>query len=381
MSGIYLHIPFCKQACSYCDFYFETSRKHRSGFVEKLLDEICYRGASGFFRGPVQTVYFGGGTPSRLTAHELSSILEGLDNAFNLKNATEITMEVNPDDLTPDYLEEIKNIGINRLSVGIQSFDPDLLKFMNRAHDRQQALKSLEMINAAGFKSWTADLIYGNPGQSLDALRDDIMQMLEFHPPHISAYSLTIEPHTRLGSMARKNLLTEPGDEEVAAHMDLTVELLGAAGIKRYEVSNFCRAGHESKHNSAYWNHSDYLGLGPSAHTFRWNDDGQSAVRWNNKPSLKIYMQHPPDGHPEGMETLDLETLAGERLLTGLRTIEGVPLMELSGRYRYELNHRQTEWLQGLKRDGFVHDLPDAVRLTDSGLKLADQITLKLITL
>jgi oxygen-independent coproporphyrinogen III oxidase len=236
--GIYLHIPFCRQACTYCDFFFTTRGGLKPAFLKSLEAEIEHYRDSEWSSVPVHTVYFGGGTPSRLTGGEFASLLDALGAVFNLDEAVEITVEVNPDDLTPDYLRQLKQAGVNRLSVGIQTFNKERLRFMNRAHTREHALQCLRMIREEGFKSWTADLIYGNPDQTPDDLAEDIETLLGFEPPHISAYALTVEPHTRLGSMVRKKMVEPADDELVAEHTALLVSALAGAGIERYEVSN-----------------------------------------------------------------------------------------------------------------------------------------------
>jgi len=379
-SGIYLHIPFCKQACTYCDFYFETSRKHRGDFVDKLVEEIKFWSTSGFGNDNIATIYFGGGTPSTLSHDELNRIMEALYSGFKIQPNAEITFEVNPDDITEEKLKSLKVSGVNRLSIGIQTFNASRLEFMNRAHTVDQAKNALRLIQQADLKSWTADLIYGNPGQTADDLRSDIDQLLEFHPPHISAYTLTVEPHTRLGSMVRKKLIQPAEDEQVSEQMVLLKNRLKEAGILQYEVSNYCKPGHESKHNSAYWEHKNYLGLGPSAHSFRWDENKKQATRWNNEASLKNYLSNDFKGVSNSEETLDLKTLAEERLLTGLRTVKGVSFLELADRYNYNVSNKQKEYLTKLQKDEFIEQDSDTIVLTGAGHRISDYITLELIT-
>ncbi|HYW35816.1 MAG TPA: radical SAM family heme chaperone HemW, partial [Balneolaceae bacterium] len=249
MSGIYLHIPFCKQACSYCDFYFVTRQNQRSAFVDALLQEIrSYRGTD-FTNEPVRTIYFGGGTPSLLKPAQIESILSAIRRTFSVE-AEEITLEMNPDDVSAGYLADLKKAGINRASMGVQTFQPELLKFMNRAHSRQEALRCLELLSGTGFDSFTVDLIYGNPGQSMDQLSEDLDLLLDFDPPHVSAYSLAVEPKTRLGKQVELGRITPPEDDTVAEHFELINERLSAEDIHRYEVSNYSRPGAEAVHNS-----------------------------------------------------------------------------------------------------------------------------------
>ena len=379
-SGIYIHVPFCKQACTYCDFFFETSLKFRDVFTEKLIQEIRYQSENAFGKDRIRTIYFGGGTPSQLSLSELNRILSELHTHFDLALDTEITLEVNPDDITETYLKGLKQAGVTRLSVGVQSFNTNLLDFMNRAHTAPEAKQVLQWIELAGFQSWTVDLIYGNPNQSIAELKKDIETLLSFNPPHISAYSLTVEPHTRLGSMVRKGHINPKTDDEVSDHFDVVFQALSDAGIHQYEVSNFSREGHESIHNSAYWRHVNYLGLGPSAHSLRWNDDTQSAMRWRNKPQLKHYVNEPIEHQRVDEEKLDLIQLAEERLLTGLRTIEGVSFHELFTRYAYSLTDNQKNFIAEMRTNGLIKPTVGTIQFTQNGLRIADYLTLQLIT-
>jgi oxygen-independent coproporphyrinogen III oxidase len=342
------------------------------------MSEIGHYRDSQWTENPAETVYFGGGTPSLLTGDEFGDILEPLASVFGISKSAEITVEVNPDDITAAYLQQLKDAGINRLSVGVQTFHPERLRFMNRAHTREEAAESLHLIRDAGFRNWTADLIYGNPGQATDDLAEDIEMLLSFHPPHISAYSLTVEPRTRLGSLVRKNVVIPADDDMVAAHTDVLVRMLAGSGIMRYEVSNFAVQGHEAIHNSAYWNHSDYLGLGPGAHSFRWLPGRTAARRWCNRPHLPGYLEKSPN--PADIEELNALQLAEERLMMGLRTREGVTYSELSERYLYPFTGQMLDVVKKLTSNNFLHDEPGRLRLTGAGMQIADRITLEIIS-
>jgi oxygen-independent coproporphyrinogen III oxidase len=376
--GIYLHIPFCRQACTYCDFFFTTRGGLKPAFLKSLEAEIEHYRDSEWSSVPVHTVYFGGGTPSRLTGGEFASLLDALGAVFNLDEAVEITVEVNPDDLTPDYLRQLKQAGVNRLSVGIQTFNKERLRFMNRAHTREHALQCLRMIREEGFRSWTADLIYGNPGQAPEDLAEDIETLLGFDPPHISAYALTVEPHTRLGSMVRKKMVEPAGDDLVAEHTALLVSRLAGAGIGRYEISNFARPGHEAVHNSAYWSHQEYLGLGPGAHSFSWKPEEAHAKRWSNKPHLPEYLEKSPNLF--GLEELTMDQLATERLMMGLRTRDGLTLAELERRYRYAFSTAQLDKIRKFRDEKLLDYDGATLRLTGKGMLVADRITLEIIS-
>lgn len=371
-----MHIPFCKQACSYCDFYFVTRTGYRSEFVDKLLDEIrSYRDS--FYAGEkVESIYFGGGTPSLLNPAEVERIMKVLEETFQLE-LDEVTLEMNPDDVSRDYLEALLGLGVNRSSMGVQSFKPELLEFMNRAHDREEALYCLDLLRSAGFDTFTVDLIYGNPGQSLNDLEQDLDKLLEFDPPHVSAYSLTVEPRTRLGKQVELGRIEPPEDEAVSEHFDLVVEKLSEAGIRQYEVSNFSKTGHEAVHNSNYWNHRNYLGFGPAAHSFWWEEE---ARRWKNSSDLRAYLEESPDQFQVEEETLSLTELAEERLMLGLRTREGVSFEELENRYNYELSGQQHTYLEEKTDEGKIEKTEDAFMFTHQGLKIADTLILDLIT-
>ncbi|SMO69914.1 radical SAM family heme chaperone HemW [Gracilimonas mengyeensis] len=377
MSGLYIHIPFCKQACSYCDFYFVTRHQQKQNFVDELLREIRSKKDSRFTHEAVRTIYFGGGTPSLLSPQQVEDILQAIDETFEVA-LEEITLEMNPDDVSREYLAGLKSAGINRASMGVQSFDADLLDFMHRAHTSDEALRCLEILAVSDFEVFTTDLIYGNPKQSLDMLERDIDTLLQFNPPHISAYSLTVEPRTRLGKQVELGRIAPPEDDVVADHFDLVVEKLAEAGIQQYEVSNYAKPGSEAVHNSSYWSHENYLGLGPAAHSFWWDEDLETAHRWSNKPDLNHYLESGWTS-PHDKEKLRLPTLAEERLMLGLRTAKGITLEELKQRYEFTFSPKQKAYLQQMEKQGKV-ETGERVRLTKQGLKIADAILLDLVT-
>ncbi len=379
MSGIYIHIPFCKQACSYCDFYFVTKSKEeqRDGFVQQMIEDIKSYKSSFFSKEPVETIYFGGGTPSLIKASQIDTILNEISSVFKTE-LKEATVELNPDDVTANYLADLKKAGINRVSMGVQTFDPDLLKFMNRAHTAEESHKCLRLLKESEMNVFTADLIYGNPGQSLSMLEKDVNTLLEFNPPHISAYSLTIEHGTRLGKQLDLGRITEPEDEEVSRHFDLVESMLKDAGIFRYEVSNFAKPGSEAVHNSNYWTHKNYLGLGPGAHSFWWNKENDFAERWENPKDLKSYLSGTTDDADK--EKLLLNDLAEERIMLSLRTKQGITLKELKERYNYSLSPKQIAYLNRKSEEGLIR-FDNRIALNSEGLKLADAITLDLISL
>jgi len=369
MAGLYIHIPFCKQACSYCDFYFSTRKKLLPSFVDALIAEIRTFSDTPFVEETFDTLYFGGGTPSLLTERQIERILHSVNDVFKTDFA-EVTIEMNPDNVTPEYLRSLLKLGINRASMGVQSFNPELLGFMHRAHTREEALNALEAIEKTGFPSYTADLIYGNPGQSINTLKEDIHTLLSFQPPHISAYSLTIEPNTRLGKQVELGRITPPEDEFVASHFDVVSEELQKAGIYQYEVSNFAKPGKEALHNSNYWRHNNYLGLGPSAHSFWWIEN--AAERWSNPPDLKQYISEQGGGVSKKKELLDLPSLAEERIFLALRTVAGLNTETLREVYSYSLNDRQKQWLRTQIEHETLTWKNANIRFTNKGLKISD---------
>lgn len=373
MSGIYLHIPFCKQACSYCDFYFVTRTSEREHFVQRLQKEIREYRDTRYSREPVETIYFGGGTPSLLEPGQVEQIVTTLDEVFVLE-PREITFEMNPDDVSAEFLKALKELGVNRASMGVQTFQPELLRFMNRAHSREEAIRCMELLSRSSFDSFTVDLIYGNPGQSIEQLSEDLDTLLTFNPPHVSAYSLTIEPGTRLGKQLELGRISPPEDDKVAEHFELINRRFEDHGIKRYEVSNYSRPGCEAVHNSHYWKHRNYLGLGPAAHSFWWDEE---SVRWENESNLRSYLRGNMERTEEQLTSIQL---AEERIMMGLRTREGIGISELSRKYDYSLAERQMEYLREKQGEGKVK-LDDRIVLTNKGIRIADAIILDLVTL
>tara|TARA_R100001143_G_scaffold63597_1_gene73283 strand:- start:29019 stop:30062 length:1044 start_codon:yes stop_codon:yes gene_type:complete len=345
--------------------------------VDALVDEILFYRETDYSAPIYNTLYIGGGTPSLLNETQLNAIFSALHHVFKLE-LDEVTMELNPDDVTSSYLKLLQKIGINRVSMGVQSFQPELLAFMHRAHSREEALLALQTIRDTGFPTFTADLIYGNPGQSLKMLEDDIETLLSFDPPHISAYSLTIEPETRLGKQVKLGRIQPPDDDHVSDHIDLVTSLFSEAGLHRYEVSNYAKPGKEALHNSNYWNHHNYLGFGPSAHSF-WKDKKQ-ARRWNNQPDLKYYLSEKPKAYRIEEEELDASVLAEERIMLGLRTKWGVSFPELENEYNYQLSNDQKGWIEKQKNEKLLTFENGILKLTDSGLKISDLLTVDILS-
>ena len=325
MAGLYFHIPFCKKACTYCDFHFSTTLDRVEAMVQALRTELQRRTHE--LRGEaVHTIYFGGGTPSLLPERDLSAILNDVRKQTHVSDNAEVSMEVNPDDVSTEAIAAWKRIGITRLSIGIQSFNEERLRFMGRAHDAKQSVRSLELIAAAGFNSWTMDLIYGLPGMTEAEWNEQIEQALSFNPPHISAYCLTVEPRTALHKQVDRGEVIAAPDEDQALQFELLAERLEAAGYVHYEISNYGKPDHFSRHNTSYWQGVPYIGIGPSAHSF----DG--AVRRWNIANNNRYIGGVNAGEvywEEERPTVQQRT--NERIMTGLRTMWGVDLAELDG--------------------------------------------------
>jgi oxygen-independent coproporphyrinogen-3 oxidase len=327
MAGIYLHIPFCKRACHYCNFHFSTSLHLTNDFLAALLKEAALR-KDYLEREAVNTIYFGGGTPSLLAIDKLQDILTTLKANFSVSPAAEITLEANPDDITEDALVNWKQAGINRLSIGVQSFFEEDLQWMNRAHTANQALHNLELARKH-FDNITIDLIYGTPGLSDERWQENVKRAITLGIPHLSCYALTVEPKTALDSMIRKHQVSNVQPEDQARQFLLLMDWLEAAGYEHYEISNFAQPGHRSRHNSSYWQGYPYLGLGPSAHSF----NGHSR-QWNVANNALYIQSLKQDTIPFEVEELTPEQKVNEYIMTSLRTMEGLNLqrvLQLSG--------------------------------------------------
>jgi oxygen-independent coproporphyrinogen-3 oxidase len=375
MPGLYLHIPFCKQACHYCDFHFSTSLGLKGQFVDALVKEMALRKNYLLDSGaPLETIYFGGGTPSLLTGDELARIFEAIHGHFQLSPHAEITLEANPDDLSPAKLAELAASPINRLSIGLQSFHEPHLRLMNRAHSAHESWQAVRAAQAAGFENISVDLIYGVPAPSHAIWQEDLAQLFELNVPHVSAYALTIEPDTAFGRRLQKGTFVAPPDEFVATQFEMLLGQLRAHGYEQYEISNFCQPGRESQHNSNYWRGVPYLGLGPSAHSF----DGRSrqyAVA-NNPQYVAAVLER--DEVPATMEQLSPLDQANEYLLTTLRTSRGCDLAHLRDTLGLNLLAERADYLASLAAQGMATLSGDVLRLTDAGKLLADHITLEL---
>ncbi len=322
MAGIYIHIPFCKQACHYCNFHFSTTLRHKDLLIEAIIKEIEQR-AQQWNAFNYKTIYFGGGTPSLLPVEDIKKIKSKLFERFNIDTKAEITIEANPDDITSNKIKAYKELGINRISIGIQSFHEEDLRNLNRSHNSKQAFEAIKVVQDIGIYNISIDLIYGIPGLTDKKWKENIEKVLKFNIPHISAYALTVEPKTALAWKIKKGLYPKVSDEQSARQFQQLINKLTANNYEAYEISNFALKGYQSKHNSSYWKNDPYLGLGPGAHSYRKN-----IRRWNISNNIKYINQIKNKTYFE-QETLSLIDRYNEYLMTGLRTKEGVDLNKI----------------------------------------------------
>ncbi|MDX1627171.1 MAG: radical SAM family heme chaperone HemW [Fulvivirga sp.] len=369
LAGIYIHIPFCKQQCYYCDFHFSTNQSLKSEMVNAIGKELelqkNYLGDN-----ELKTLYFGGGTPSLLSEAQISYLLETIYVHYPVHQHAEITFECNPDDLDMNKLQALKSLGINRLSIGIQSFDNQVLGFLNRAHNSEEATQCINDARDTGFDNISLDLIYGIPDRSDDIWEQDLAKALAFKPEHLSTYCLTIEPATVFGRWEAQGKL-EPVSEEFAARQyEIMTKVFQSAGYEHYEVSNFCLSGHESKHNSAYWQQVPYLGVGPSAHSYN-GEHRQSNISHNKKYIDALQS----DQIPFELDVLTKKDKINDLLLTGLRTKWGVNLQLLKEAFDFDLYQENNRYIDQLMRHDKAFIQQDHLILTEAGLLIADQIT------
>lgn len=374
MSGIYIHIPFCKQACHYCDFHFSTSLKKKDEMVLALANEMELR-AIEFKDEVVETIYFGGGTPSILEIQDLRFLIDEVYRNYTVSENPEITVEANPDDLTETRITELSHNRINRLSIGIQSFFEDDLKLMNRAHNSAEAKKCLE-IATKYFDNISIDLIYGVPNMSNEKWLQNIETALSFNVPHISSYALTVEPKTALHTFIQKGIIPPPDDEVAQEHFHLLVDKLEENGFIHYELSNFGKSTYLSKNNSSYWLGEKYIGIGPSAHSY--NGISRSWNISNNTLYLKSISENIL---PSETETLTKTDRYNEYVMTGLRTIWGISLdrieTEFGKTYLDYLNKQSYNYIEDHLL--FVDD--NILRTTKIGKFLSDGIASDLFLL
>lgn len=343
MSGIYLHIPYCSQKCSYCNFHFSTNSSTKNEMLKAICKELVMRNDE--TSQPIETIYFGGGTPSLLTSTEIQKILSIIKKNYKTLDDAEITLEANPENLNEHYLTEIHQLGINRLSIGIQSFFDEDLKLMNRSHTSSQAEIAIKLAQKVGFHNISVDLIYGIPNQTQKNWETNIQKFLELNIQHISCYALTVEPKTTLAHQIKSKQIKPINDEQQATQFEYLQNILTKNGFCHYEISNFGKPNHYSKHNTSYWKGKPYLGIGASAHSF----GGKNIRKWNISNNQKYIASIIDEIIPCETEILNENQLFNEKLMIGLRTEFGVNISELEKQFSNNIiehfwkNYHQTK--------------------------------------
>jgi len=374
MAGIYIHIPFCKQKCSYCDFHFSTTfHKYRAEMIESICKEIICR-KDYLANQVVETVYFGGGTPSLLTKDEFEQVLNSIKTTFNISADLEFTVEANPDDINKNTLQDWKQIGVNRLSIGLQSFREEDLRWMNRAHNRSEALNCVSLAQEEGFDNLSVDLIYGLPNLSTQDWKKNIQHVIDMKVPHVSAYCLTVEEKTSLHQMVKNNKIKPASEDEQSDQFNLLIDTLAENGMEQYEISNFSKLGKHSIHNSNYWTGKHYLGIGPSAHSF--NGTSRS---WNISNNQQYIKKVANNEKWDEIEILSKENQFNELLMTGLRTKFGVDTKKLKKIFPFPIKFQTT--LSQFIDNSWITEDGSNIRLTQEGKLKADFIASELFVL
>lgn len=368
MAGLYIHIPFCAKRCLYCDFFSNTDMRFREPYVDAVIREMELR-QEYIGQEPLETIYFGGGTPSQLQAGDFKRIFDAAARLFDTTGCQEITLEANPDDMTPEYVASLRDLPFNRVSMGVQSFQEKDLRFLNRRHDREQALRAVALCKENGIRNISIDLIYGLPGQTPDEWESNLDEAIRLDIPHISAYHLIYEEGTALYKLLEAGKVT-PAEEELSVSFFSTlINKLTEAGYLHYEISNFARPGSFSRHNSSYWTGKKYLGIGPSAHSY----NGESR-QWNVS-SLPLYLKVIAAGTPDvEIEKLDLDTRYNDFIITGLRTMWGIRLDDIREQFGEEKQAYLERQAAVYLRRGLLIRENDTLTLSKEGIFISDGI-------
>ncbi|MCF8379901.1 MAG: radical SAM family heme chaperone HemW [Bacteroidales bacterium] len=369
MAGFYVHIPFCRQACRYCDFYFTVSLKYKDELVEALLKEIKNKKKQ-FQNYQFNTLYFGGGTPSVLSEIDINRIIEEIKTHYNFDSKAEITLEANPDDLSVEYLKNLKLLGINRLSIGIQSFHDRDLKLMRRSHSAEQAISSIKNAQNAGIQKLTIDLIYGIPGMSFSDWQENLEKLIELGVPHISAYHLTYEPGTVFDHWRKKKKIIPIEEDSSLEQFKYLIERTRKEGFQHYEISNFAREGHFSEHNKNYWKGIPYAGVGPAAHSY----DG-TARYWNISSVQKYISESKSDSfNYSEKEMLGVNDRYNEYIMVSLRTMWGINTDKIKQSFGEDYVRYTEDIASGFYKKELLTKKGNDIRITSRGIFLADQI-------
>ncbi|MBK8351925.1 MAG: radical SAM family heme chaperone HemW [Saprospirales bacterium] len=371
MAGIYLHIPFCKQACSYCNFHFSTLIIHKNDVLKAMLHEIELQ--HNFFptSTKIETIYFGGGTPSLLSVDEINTFTDKIKTIFDVVEHAEITLEANPDDLTNDYLVQLKNkTSINRLSIGVQSFLEEDLLYMNRAHNAQEAIECIRLAKQHGFHNLSVDLIYGTPSLSDEQWQKNLDVLVDLDIAHVSCYALTIEEKTALHHSIKTKKISAPNDEKTARQFSILMDKMQQHHYNHYEISNFCKEPHFAKHNTNYWKGISYLGIGPSAHSF----DG--VKRYWNIANNAIYTKKILNNEfANESEVLSKTDSYNEYVMTSIRTVFGVDLSKIKQDFGDDFQHHFLFEVSPFIDNKWIVNTNEIFTLTNSGKLFCDYIT------
>ena len=368
MAGIYLHVPFCTKKCAYCDFYSLANPKLKNDFVQALLQEIELQ-KHYLDQERIQTIYFGGGTPSLLSIEQLDKILDALHHHFRIEKNIELTLEANPENLTNAYLSALNRLGFNRLSIGIQSLARNDLELMRRTHTPQTALEAVDLAKNKGFKNISVDLIYGLPQQGIKEWENNLNRIIDMDIQHLSAYHLTIEPGTLFKKWYDQHKIQLPDEKKSLEQYRLLVEKTAAHGFLHYEISNFAKDGFLSLHNTNYWMGVKYLGLGPSAHSF-----DLTSRQWNIS-NLGVYLYEISKGNvPKEKEVLTLKEKFNEYIITSFRTMWGVDIKKVELNFEGSMYNNFLKKIQKYKKDGFVTQNHHQFKLSEKGVMISDHI-------
>lgn len=368
MAGIYIHVPFCKTRCAYCDFYSTTQEQLKSRYVNALCQELDMR-RNYLNDAPIGTLYFGGGTPSQLSEADFRMIFACIEEVYGLETCQEITLEANPDDLTDDYVAMLTTLPFNRISMGIQTFHEPTLRLIGRRHTAKEAIEAVSRCQQHGFHNISIDLIYGLPNETPEQWKEDLGTAFSLDVQHISAYHLTYEQGTRLWQMLQRQEIEEVDEDTSVELFRILCDKMQQAGFEHYEISNFARSGYRSRHNSAYWHEVPYLGCGPGAHSF--NGDSRE---WNVS-SLQKYIGALEQGQRDfEQEILDTDTRYNELVMTRLRTCEGIPLTYLQQRFGQAYHNYCLHLAAPYLRQGLLLQKGDTLRLSKEGIFVSDDI-------
>lgn len=368
MAGIYLHIPFCKRRCIYCDFFSTTQSERKAEYVRALCRELEMR-KEYLDKEPIETIYLGGGTPSQLEKKDFENIFSYIYKAYPVTSDAEITLEANPDDLTPEYIAMLRTLPFNRLSMGIQTFQEPILKLLQRRHTARQAIEAFQECRKAGFQNISIDLMYGLPGETSASWEQDLQQALSLHPEHISAYHLIYEEGTALWKLRQQHKVEEVDEDLSVSLFSALIDRLTTAGYDHYEISNFCLPGFHSRHNSSYWTGKKYLGCGPSAHSY----DGISR-QWNIASLDKYIAGITNDSPAFEIEELDLYTRYNDFIITSIRTEWGMPLSRLRNEFGEKLYNYCLRMANPHLKQGTLEIKENALKLTRKGIFISDGI-------